>query len=118
MYRILFKYYYNISMNTHYTRVMQSVSVMCYPYEAANTIDDILKLCKAMLGSSSAGSAAMKDEGSQDAMADDREGLDEEIGDVVKAADEEDTKVLLVGHRRVAGLICPLTMITDSYRVQ
>ncbi len=28
------------------------------------------------------------------------------------------TRGMLVGHRRVAGLISPLTMITDSHRVQ
>jgi hypothetical protein len=56
-----------------------------YPYEAANKIDDILKLRKAMLGSLSAGSAAMKG-ASQDAMTGDRERFGEEIGDVAETA--------------------------------
>jgi hypothetical protein len=83
MYRI-FKYYIS-----EHTRVMQSD-----PYEAANKINDIVKLLNAILLSSSAGLATMKEARTR-CMTGNRERLGKEIGHIVQAADVEGTKVSL-----------------------
>ncbi len=66
-------------------------------YEAANKIDDMVKLLKTivLLGSSSAGSAAMKGARTRCAMTGNRKRLGKQVGDVVQAADKHDTKVSL-----------------------